>query len=146
MTLDPREAQRREWVALYDRSRQVLLQCGEEDDPPERKDFLLVDDNLGLFQHRIETSNPELVKPVVINSLQKVLAGYPNWEIVVALGSHEKEASRPCMCVVIRDDEIIDGLQRQYFPKEFKTIEYEGSRPLGSRFGDVIYSQPRNGF
>lgn len=134
MTLDPREAQRREWVALYDRSRQVLLQCGEEDDPPERKDFLLVDDNLGLFQHRIETSNPELVKPV--------LAGYPNWEIVIALGSPEKEASRPCMCVVIRDDEIIDGLQRQYLPKEFEAIAYEGSRPMGSQFGDVIYSGP----
>ena len=142
MTLDPREAQRREWVALYDRSRQVLLQFGEEDDPPERKDFLLVDDNLGLFQHRIETSNPELVKPVVINSLQKVLAGYPNWEIVIALGSPEKEASRPGMCVVIRDDEIIDGLQRQYLPKEFEAIAYEGSRPMGSQVGDVIYSGP----
>jgi hypothetical protein len=43
--------------------------------PPERRDFLLVDDNLGLFEHRIETSNLELVKPVVINSLQNVLAG-----------------------------------------------------------------------
>ena len=50
------------------------------------------------------------------------------------------------MCLIIADDEIIDRLQRDYFPEEFKTIEYEGSRPLGSRFGDVIYSQPRNGF
>jgi topoisomerase IA-like protein len=25
-------------------------------------------------------------------------------------------------------------------PKEFQTIEYEGSRPLGSQFGDIMYS------
>jgi hypothetical protein len=28
----------------------------------------------------------------------------------------------------VRPHEIIDGLQRQYFPKEFQGIEYEGSR------------------
>ena len=43
------------------------------------------------------------------------------------------------MYFIIGNNEIIDGLQRQYFPEEYKTIEYEGSRPLGSRFGDVIY-------
>jgi hypothetical protein len=46
------------------------------------------------------------------------------------------------MCVVIRDDQIIDGLQRRYLPKEFETIAYEGSRPMRSRFGDGIYSGP----
>jgi hypothetical protein len=86
------------------------------------------------------------VKPIVIKSLQKLLNGYPNWEIAVTIGSPAKEKSLPSMGLIIADDEIIDGLQRDYFPEEFKTIEYEGSRPLGSGFGDVIYSQPRNGF
>jgi hypothetical protein len=44
------------------------------------------------------------------------------------------------MCVVVSDHEIIDGLQRQYLPKEFETIEYEGRRPVGSQFGDIIHS------
>jgi hypothetical protein len=73
------------------------------------------------------------VQPVVIESLQKLLIGYPNWEIVVALG-------RTFGGLVIRDDEIIDGLRRENFPKEFQAIEYEGSRPQGSRFGDIMYS------
>jgi hypothetical protein len=33
------------------------------------------------------------------------------------------------MGLTIRDHEIIDGLQRQYFPREFQSIRYRGSRP-----------------
>jgi len=61
-----------------------------------------------------------------------LLIGYPNWEIVVALDSFG--------ALVIRDDEIIDGLRRENLSKEFRTIEYEGSRPQESRFGDIMYS------
>ena len=139
------EEQEREWLSLYSQIRALLQQYGKEDDGTDEKDYLLVDDNLGLWQHRIETSNLEIVKPVVVKSLQKLLNGYPNWEIAITIGSSVKEKAWP-MCLIIGDNEIIDGLQREYLPEEFKTIEYEGSRPLGSRFGDVIYSQPRNGF
>jgi hypothetical protein len=92
----------------------------------------LVEDNLGLWQHRIETSHPEMVRPAVVKLLQRSLIGYPNWEIVIAASSLGG--------LVIRDDEIIDGLRREKLPKEFQTIEYEGSRLQGSRFGDIIYS------
>jgi hypothetical protein len=61
-----------------------------------------------------------------------LLIGYPNWEIVVAPGSFGG--------LVVRDDEIMDGLRRKNLPKEFQTIEYEGSRPQGSRFGGIMYS------
>jgi hypothetical protein len=140
MTSDVREEQRREWVALYNQIRPVLQQFGEEDDHPGRKDYWLVNENLGLWQHRIETSNLEMVRPVVIKSLRKLLIAYPNWEITIAVTSPGAENVWPAMGLVIRDDEIIDGLQRQYLPKEFQAVEYEGSRPQGSRFGDVIYS------
>jgi|SRR6266487_1226577 hypothetical protein len=125
--------QDREWAMLYDQIKSVLLQYGEEDDGGEQKDFLLVNDNLGLYRHRIETNKLELLRPVVVKSLQKLLIGYSNWEIVVAFG-------RSFGGLVIRDDEIMDGLRRENLPKEFQTIEYEGSRPQGSKFGDIMYS------
>ncbi len=118
--------QDREWAMLYDQIKSVLLQYGEEDDGGEQKDFLLVNDNLGLYRHRIETNKLELLRPVVVKSLQKLLIGYSNWEIVVAFG-------RSFGGLVIRDDEIMDGLRRENLPKEFQTIEYEGSRPQGSK-------------
>jgi hypothetical protein len=125
--------QDREWAMLYDQIKSVLLQYGEEDDGGEQKDFLLVNDNLGLYRHRIETNKLELLRPVVVKSLQKLLIGYSNWEIVVAFG-------RSFGGLVIRDDEIMDGLRRENLPKQFQTIEYEGSRPQGSKFGDIMYS------
>jgi hypothetical protein len=142
MSVDLQAEQYREWSLLYDAIRETLQRFGEEDDGGERRDYLLVDDNLGLWQHKIETSNLEMVRPVVVKLLRQLLIGYPNWEIVIAVGNPGKEKIWPAMGLVIRDDEIIDGLQRQYFPQEFQTIEYEGSRPQGSRFGDIMYSDP----
>ena len=46
------------------------------------------------------------------------------------------------MGLVISEDEITDGLQRQYLPKKYQSIEYEGSRPQGSRFSDILYTDP----
>jgi len=133
MTSELDAQQDREWAILYEQIKSVLQQYGMPDDGAEQKDFLLVDDNLGLYRHRIEATKLDLVQPVVVKSLQKLLIGYPNWEIVVALG-------RNFGGLVIRDDEIMDGLRRENFPKEFQAIEYEGSRPQGSRFGDIMYS------
>jgi|SRR5215831_14565943 len=140
MTGDLMEEQGREWLALYHEIREILQQFGEEDDYLQEKDYHLVYDNLGLWQHKIETSNLEMVRPAVIGSLRKVLAGYPNWEIVIAVSNSEK--AWPPMGLVIRDDEIIDGLQRRYFPAGVSDHRYEGSRPQGSQFGDVMYSRP----
>jgi hypothetical protein len=35
----------------------------------------------------------------------------------------------PDMGLTIRAHEIVDGLQRSLFPKEFQNLRYEGSRP-----------------
>lgn len=147
MTSDLHLEQDREWTALYDKIQGVLRPLGKEDGTELRGDscvyvsgdYLLVSDNWGGYRHRIETSNLEFIRPAVIASLQELLIGYPNWEIVLALGGSEKE-NRPSMGLVIRDDEIIDGLLREYLPNEFQNIQYERSRPLGSRFGDIMYS------
>jgi len=133
MTSELDAEQEREWALLYGQIKAVLQRYGEEDDAGEEKDYLLVDDNLGWYRHRIETGKLELLRPVVVKSLQKLLIGYPNWEIVVAFG-------RSFGGLVIRDDEIMDGLRRENLPKQFQTIEYEGSRPQGSKFGDIMYS------
>jgi hypothetical protein len=139
---DLMEEQRREWRALYEQIRAVLQQYGEEDDCPRRKDYLLVSENLGVWQHRIELSQLAMLRPVVIKTLQKLLVSYPNWEIAVVVGSPNAEDNWPSMGLLISEDEIMDGLQRQYFPPEYQSIEYEGSRPQGSRFRDILFTNP----
>jgi hypothetical protein len=131
VTEDLHAEQCREWTLLYEQIKSLLAQYGQPDEGGEQKDYLLVDDNLG-YRHRIETAKLELLRPDVIKSLQKLLIGFPNWEIVMALGEFGG--------LVISDDEIIDGLRRQNLPPKFQSIEYEGSRPEGSRFGDIMFS------
>jgi hypothetical protein len=46
------EQQEREWLALYSQIRALLQRFGKEDDGSDEKDYLLVGDNLGLWQHR----------------------------------------------------------------------------------------------
>jgi hypothetical protein len=91
----------------------VLQEFGRDDS--RNGDYFLVSENLGLHEHRIETDKRELVQPVVVKSLHRTLIGYPNWETVIVRAGHG--------IVIIRDDEIIDGLRRENLPKEFQTID-----------------------
>jgi hypothetical protein len=147
MTVDLAAEQDREWHLLYHQIKRVLRQVGEEWDSRQNKgDYLLVDDNMGWYQHKIELQNLNLLKPAVINSLQRLLNAYPDWEIVIAVDVPGKENEWPSMGLVVRDQEIVDGLKREYFPSEFQNIKYEGSRPMGSRFSDVLYSEATRTF
>jgi hypothetical protein len=121
--LDPE--QEKEWSLLCDRITELLRPS------EEGKDYALMD-NFGAYRHRIEGECPKLVMPDVVKSLHRLLIEYPNWEIVIVLDGAGG--------VIIRDDEIIDGLQRQELAGEYQAIEYEKSRPLGSQFGDIMYS------
>lgn len=96
----------------------------------------MLDDNWGRFKHRVEVQTLDLLKPAVIKSLQKLLAGYPDWEIVVAVDIPEKKDVWPGMGLVIAENEIVDELEREYLPREFKDLMYEGSRRSRSLFDD----------
>jgi hypothetical protein len=100
----------------------------------------MVDDNWGGYRHTIETGNVEFIRPSLIKSLQKLLFEYPNWEIKLTLCASEDDG-RPPMGLVIRHDEIVDGLRREYLPPGLQNLRYEGSRPLGSKFGDIMYTE-----
>ncbi len=79
-------------------------------------------------QLKLSIGKVELLLPHLIKGLQGLLKDYPGWEIVVAVAVKDHFYEWPEMGLTIRANEIIDGLQRQYFPKEFQSIEYEGSR------------------
>src|SRR5262249_57073319 len=95
MTSELDAEQEREWAILYDQIKSVLQQYGQENDGSEEKDYLLVDDNLGWYKHRIEANKLELAQPVVVKSLQKLLIEYPNWEIIVGTRQKRWRAGRP---------------------------------------------------
>jgi hypothetical protein len=125
------DAQEREWLHLYDTISE-LLQRLVVDGACEHGDYHLLDENWGRYRHELEIGNLVLLKPEVVRSLQALLSGLPDWEISVGIDVVSKYTEWPPMGIVVRDDEIVDGLQRQYLPAEYQAMRYEGrTRELG---------------
>lgn len=115
------------WQLLYDRVTQLLEQFGEEDGA-KPGDYWVHDSYWGYPQVKVFANNLALLDPLVIKSLQDLLTKFPGWEIVVAVSVRGAGEAWPNMGLTIRKHEIIDGLHREYFPKEFQNIKYAGSR------------------
>jgi hypothetical protein len=124
--MDP--IQESQWSNLYDALSRVLVPLGK-DDGFGKGDYWLMDENWGIYQQKLDIQNLNLIKPDVVKRLQATLTAFPGWEIVVSIDDPKHETDWPAMGLLIRSHEIIDGLQRQYFPAEFQNIKYEGSRP-----------------
>jgi hypothetical protein len=127
------QEQEREWRLVRERIENVLQEGGAKNIEGGVTDYTLDDCNLGLYRHKLKLHKPELMEPEIIKSLQSLLIEHPNWEIIIVLEILGGG-------VIIRDDEVIDGLQRDRLPERFQAIVYDGSRALGSRFGDIMYS------
>jgi hypothetical protein len=105
----------------------VLEQYGRHDSL-EPGDYSVYEDYWGFPQVKVSIADLRMLEPAVIQRLQQVIKAYPGWEIVVAVVHRPNYRDWPQMGLYIRPHEIIDGLQRQYFPKEFQNIEYQGAR------------------
>lgn len=122
------DEQARIWSELYDGILAVMQKYGTED-PCARGDFFVLDDNWGGPEQRVEINTLSLLRPQIVKELQSTLRAYPGWKIVVAVDVPGQEGLWPPMGLVIRQHEIIDGLQRDYLPEEVRGFHYEGSRP-----------------
>lgn len=110
------EEQRNDWAILYDQIKGVMGRFGAED-YFGKGDYLLVDDNIGHKWHTIEIHRLSMLQPAVVKSLQTLLRDFPDWEVVIAVDIPGTEGFWPPMGLTIRLDEIVDGLQRPFFPK-----------------------------
>ncbi len=114
---------------LYARIEQLLERFGRPDFIPDQPpgDYTVHGDYGGNCQAVIFVNNLKMLRPAVVAALQNLIKDYAGWQIsmTVAIRDHREW---PNMGLYIRPHEIIDGLQRQYFPNEFQDIEYEGAR------------------
>ncbi|HEY1980927.1 MAG TPA: hypothetical protein VGH13_12655 [Xanthobacteraceae bacterium] len=83
----------------------------------------------GFPQVKLSITNLKMLQPVIIEGLQQIVKGYSGWEIVVAVAAKGQFDDWPQMGLYIRPHEIVDGLRRQFFPKEFQDLKYPGTRP-----------------
>jgi hypothetical protein len=117
-----------EWRVLHDRITETLDRFGKKD-ALRRGDYWLVDKDRGGYCQKLDFQNLSLFQPHVIKLLQGLLAGCPEWEIVVSADVVGTEKEWPPMTLIIQDDKITDDLKREFLPEEFRNISYEGARP-----------------
>ncbi len=107
----------------------VLAKFGCPDTLSKKGDYTVHGDYSGHPQVVVFIGKLEMLRPAVVNELQQVVKDFLGWEIEIAVAVRGHYDDWPNMGLYIRPHEIIDGLQRQYFPKEFQKIEYVGARP-----------------
>jgi hypothetical protein len=118
----------KEWKELYERMKAVLQQYGK--DSKRGGDYYLVGESFENYVHQVEMHQLHMLRPEIIKALQGVLVGYPDWEIEISLSIPKPKVSiDPGDGQTLRDDGIIDGLDRKLLPKEYRDLVYEGSRP-----------------
>lgn len=127
MPVDRKELQEREWVVLHQRIDDLLGRFGTKD-AFRRGDYWIRDDNWGRYEHSVEIQNLDLLNPVIISALRKIVAGFPDWEVVISLDVPGTEDRWPRMGIVVLPDKIIDGLRRDYLPERFGGIFYKNDK------------------
>ena len=125
---DIKEAQTFE--RIRDLTHECLKRFGRPDYQPLQPhgDYSLHGDYAGYPEVVLFVRNVQMLRPAVIAALQALIKEYPGWQITVTVAVRGHYEDWPNMGLYVRPHEIIDGLQRQYFPKEFQDIEYEGAR------------------
>lgn len=134
-TMDRDEYDRRQneqyivFERLCDLVEEVLERFGRPDYLPGQPhgDFQVHGDYSEYPRIVVFVDNLKLLWPPVVDALQQLIKEFPGWHIdlAVTIRGHE---DWPKMGIFIRADEIVDGLQRQYFPKEFQDLAFEGAR------------------
>ena len=124
------EQEARTFDQLYPRVERLMEQFGRPNYLPRqpRGDFTVQGDYLGYPEVVVFVSNLEMLQPTVVAALQELIKGFPGWQITVTVAIRDHREDWPNMGLYIRPQEIVDGLQRQYFPKEFQSLEYGGAR------------------
>jgi hypothetical protein len=121
---------RQERVELFKRLSRTLRQYGRN-----WSDYYLLKERAWAYRHLVLTNNPLILQAPIPNVLQGLLAGYPDWEIVICVVNAESNSEDvqkygyewPESQVVIRDDLIIDCLVRERLPQEFHDLFITGS-------------------
>jgi hypothetical protein len=112
-------------------------------------DYFHLKERANSYSQLVLTNNSLILQELAIKSLQALLVDFPDWEIVISVANRESESEDvrkwgyewPTSEVVIRDDEIIDALDRENLPLEFRDLVIEGSRPPDKLWDDAAASE-----
>lgn len=126
-TIEEIRAHERIWQGLHDKATALLDTFGEKD-YCGRADYWIVDDDWGWDVLQVEIQHLKMIRPIVISKLKQVLADYPGWHIAVRVDVPGTEKQWPLMGLLVFHDRVIDHLEREYLPGEFRNLRYDSNQ------------------
>lgn len=136
LSMSPAEYDRRQQAQfeVFERLQQIVDDTLERFGRPAflaeqpRGDYSVHGDYTEYPQVVVFIHNLLLLRHPAVDALQQLLRDYPGWQIDLRVGLWDHLDDWPSMGISIHADEIVDELQRHYFPKEFQDIQYQGAR------------------
>jgi hypothetical protein len=136
-SMSPTEYDRRQseqydvFEELQDRVDKLLERFGRPDfmpGQPARGDYSVHGDYSEYPQVVVFVHNLELLRQPAVSALQGLVREFPGWQIDLMVGLWDHLKDWPSMGISIRANEIVDDLQREYFPKQYQDLAFEGAR------------------
>jgi hypothetical protein len=122
MTSD-RERLEKEWQVLYENLLSYLSRFGE-DNAFGAGDFWVRDDQWGAIEQVVFVFNLDLFTAPIVSDIQRMLADFPDWTVLLVVDVVGKEKEWPRMGITVRRDEIIDDLRREYLPERLQQLRF----------------------
>ena len=120
------EQHKKEWKELYERTKGELQRFGRNDEAGG--DYFVINLVPNDKVQMVELHRLHMLRPEIIKSLHGLLAAFPDWQIeVYVLSPEENVTIDPESGLILRRDVIIDALDREDLPKQYR-FAYENSR------------------
>jgi hypothetical protein len=118
---------KKEWHEVYKLIKAALQSFGK-DEEAGAGDYFIIDDIIDPHTHLVEIHKLHMLRPEVMEPLQRVLIGFPDWQIHIFVVTPDgKTIISPENGLTLRSDGIIDTLDRTLLPPEYHGLRYPGS-------------------
>jgi hypothetical protein len=117
------------WQLLYERILKALRPYGD-DDAFGDKEYWVSDQIWSTKQQKVNFNVFPLLHPSVVEALRRTLTqGFEDWEIVVCIDPTPTPTGYPERTgFLIRAHEIVDGINRDWLPEEWREVTYPNMR------------------
>jgi len=119
---------KKDWRDLYKLIKAALQSFGKDEEAGVG-DYFIIDDVVDPHTHLVEIHKLHMLRPEVMEPLQRVLIGFPDWQIQIFVVTPDgKTIISPENGLTLRSEGIIDTLDRTLLPREYQGLKYPGSR------------------
>jgi hypothetical protein len=122
------EQRKKEWQELYQRTKRALAPFGKDDEAGG--DYFVIDLVPNEKVQMVELHRLHMLRPEIITSLHRLLVDFPDWQIeVFVMSPEENTVIDPESGLILRRDGIIDALNREELPKQYRFVYEDSRRP-----------------